>query len=142
MAELCVGSKVKGYKQTIFYKENGGTGHEIIEISMNVSGKKSQEIIQMAEESIDKLLDNIKELLKKEGQQEEVQEKDLSVRYICDGKKEKCQKKTCYKNGYKGEKACMHTRDIRHAENFKKHFNESKVYWEQSADAKAERDIQ
>jgi hypothetical protein len=140
MAELYVGSKVKGYKQTIFYKENGGTGSEIIEISMKVSGKKSQEIMKRAEESTDKLLDNIRELLKEE-QQEAVQEKDLSVRYKCDGKKEKCQKKICYKNGYKGENACMHTKDIRHAENFKKHSSGSKVYWE-TADAKVERDIQ
>lgn len=102
MAELYVGSKVKGYKQTIFYKENGGTGSEIIEISMKVSGKKSQEIMKRAEESTDKLLDNIRELLKEE-QQEAVQEKDLSVRYKCDGKKEKCQKKFATRMATKGK---------------------------------------
>ncbi len=34
--------------------------------------------------------------------------------YLCDGEREDCKKRRCYKNG--GD--CMHTTDIRHAINF------------------------
>lgn len=36
--------------------------------------------------------------------------------YLCDGEKEDCKKRSCYKNG--GE--CEHTKDIKHARNFEK----------------------
>ncbi len=36
--------------------------------------------------------------------------------YLCDGERENCKKRTCYKNGGN----CRHTTDINHAVNFER----------------------
>lgn len=46
---------------------------------------------------------------------------EKKIFYLCDGKVEKCSKRTCYKNG--GD--CKHTSDIEHAKNFQKVFKDS-----------------
>lgn len=42
------------------------------------------------------------------------------VHYLCDGEKEECRKRNCYKTIGNCETACKHTKDIRHAKNFQK----------------------
>lgn len=47
-------------------------------------------------------------------------DKEPRVHYLCDGEKEDCRKRICYKTIGDREKACKHTKDIRHAKNFHK----------------------
>lgn len=44
--------------------------------------------------------------------------KEKIIWYLCDGEKEDCKKRRCYKNTK--ENPCRHTKDINHAVNFKK----------------------
>ena len=45
---------------------------------------------------------------------------DKVVRYLCNGQKEDCKKRTCYMNGDKSDHTCFWTRDVRYAKNFEK----------------------
>lgn len=45
---------------------------------------------------------------------------DNNVRYLCNGQKEDCKKRTCYMNGDKSDHTCFWTRDVRYAKNFEK----------------------
>lgn len=44
--------------------------------------------------------------------------KEKTIWYLCDGEKEECKKRHCYKKTK--ENPCRHTKDINHAVNFKK----------------------
>ncbi len=43
---------------------------------------------------------------------------EKAIWYLCDGDKEDCKKRYCYK--YTEKDPCRHTKDINHAVNFKK----------------------
>ena len=45
---------------------------------------------------------------------------DKVVRYLCNGQKEDCKKRTCYMNGDKSDHTCFWTRGVRYAKNFEK----------------------
>lgn len=44
--------------------------------------------------------------------------REKTIWYLCDGEKEDCKKRRCYKNTK--ENPCRHTKDINHAVNFRK----------------------
>ena len=44
---------------------------------------------------------------------------EARILYLCDGEKEDCRKRSCYKTIGDKENACRHTTDIKHAKNFK-----------------------
>lgn len=58
-----------------------------------------------------------------------------TVRYLCNGEKEDCEKQICYKTIGDRENACKHTKDVRYAKNFSKRIQPVKAsgYWEQEA---------
>lgn len=59
--------------------------------------------------------------------------KEKRIWYLCDGEKEGCKKRYCYKNTK--ENPCRHTKDINHAMNFnKKIYGRSEVYKETGCD--------
>ena len=61
-----------------------------------------------------------------------MEDKKPRVHYLCDGEKEDCRKRKCYKTIGDCETACKHTKDIRHAKNFRKIFPEipQADFWE------------
>ena len=68
-----MGSKEESAKNTMFYKENGIKGHELVEVSIRATGDKGQEIMKMAKKATEKLFENIKELLEKGDSEESPQ---------------------------------------------------------------------
>lgn len=59
------------------------------------------------------------------------------VFYLCDGEKDDCKKRDCYKSGGR----CKHTKDIRHAKNFHTRSLQAdkEVFWEkETASEKAD----
>lgn len=63
---------------------------------------------------------------------------DKVVRYLCNGQKEDCKKRTCYMNGDKSDHTCFWTRDVRYAKNFEKNKDvvAEDVYYEKRARSK------
>ena len=63
---------------------------------------------------------------------------DKVVRYLCNGQKEDCKKRTCYMNGDKSDHTCFWTRDVRDAKNFEKNKDvvAEDVYYEKRARSK------
>lgn len=63
---------------------------------------------------------------------------DKIVRYLCNGQKEDCKKRTCYMNGDKSDHTCFWTRDVRYAKNFEKNKDvvAEDVYYEKRARSK------
>lgn len=60
---------------------------------------------------------------------------EKKIWYLCDGEKEDCKKKYCYKNTK--ENPCRHTKDISHAVNFRKEKHGSyEIYRETGCDDK------
>ncbi len=61
-----------------------------------------------------------------------------NVRYLCNGQKEGCKKRTCYMNGDKSDHTCFWTRDVRYAKNFEKNKDvvAEDVYYEKRARSK------
>lgn len=58
---------------------------------------------------------------------------EKTIWYLCDGEKEECKKRRCYKNTK--EDPCRHTKDINHAVNFKKKiYGTREVYRESDCD--------
>lgn len=55
------------------------------------------------------------------------------IYYLCDGEKEDCRKRICYKTTGDYEHGCKRTSDIRHAKNFRKNYENvpSAAYREQ-----------
>lgn len=59
--------------------------------------------------------------------------REKTIWYLCDGEKEDCKKRRCYKNTK--ENPCRHTKDINHAVNFKKKiYGTREVYRESDCD--------
>lgn len=59
--------------------------------------------------------------------------KEKTIWYLCDGEKEECKKRHCYKKTK--ENPCRHTKDINHAVNFKKKiYGRHEVYRESGCD--------
>lgn len=55
--------------------------------------------------------------------------------YLCNGKKEDCQKRDCHIKGGK----CKHTTDVKYAKNFeRRNKSEDSAYWENEAATQGE----
>ena len=62
-----------------------------------------------------------------------MRETKARILYLCDGEKEDCRKRSCYKTIGDNENPCRHTADITHAKNFKQAYPDipSSAYREQ-----------
>lgn len=56
--------------------------------------------------------------------------------YLCDGNKQECKKRNCYKTTGASVGVCRHTTDINHAMNFKEEIprNQNKSFWEKEGE--------
>ncbi len=70
-----------------------------------------------------------------------MEEKELKVNYLCDGKVKGCSKRACYRNRKDdSEPVCRHTKDIRYAKNFHRPYPQSN-YFEQNDLQDTEKEI-